>query len=111
TARGFKCFGCGVSGDAFTFVEKYNNMTFVEAAEFLARRVGLTFDRIGGENQSEKASEREQLFAVNKTAMAWFQKTLERAPVARDYVYGRGLVHETIQRFQLGYAPPGWDNL
>ncbi len=111
TTRGFKCFGCGASGDAFTFVEKYNNMTFVEAAEFLARRAGLTFDRIGGESQGERAGERDQLFGVNGAALAWFSRTLERKPVARDYVYGRGLVHETIQRFQLGYAPDGWDNL
>src|SRR5437763_1570118 len=44
----FTCFGCGVKGDVFTFVERIENMTFVEAADFLARRAGLTFTRLGG---------------------------------------------------------------
>lgn len=109
--RSYKCFGCDASGDVFSFVEKYENMTFVEAAEFLARRVGLTFDRKGGEGETERASERDQLYAINAAALAWFKKALEHERTARDYVYGRGLAHETIQRFQLGYAPQGWDNL
>lgn len=109
--RSYKCFGCGASGDVFSFIERYENMTFVEAAEFLARRAGLTFDRKGGEADGARASERDQLFAVNAAALAWFRQMLDRAQVAKDYVYGRGLAHETIQRFQLGYAPQGWDNL
>lgn len=109
--QSFKCFGCGAAGDAITFVEKYNNMTFVEAAEFLARRAGLNFDRKGQSEEKGKPSEREQIHAMNAIASDWFRKRLENAPVARDYVYGRGLVHDTIQKFQLGYAPEGWDNL
>jgi DNA primase len=109
--RSYKCYGCGASGDVFSFIERYENMTFVEAADFLARRVGVTFERKGGEADSERASERDQLFAVNAVALAWFRKMLDRAQTAKDYIYGRGLAHDTIQRFQLGYAPQGWDNL
>src|SRR5437588_5000639 len=58
--RSFKCFGCGESGDVFHFVEKYQNMDFVEAAEFLARRAGLTLDR-KGRGSEEQVSEREQI--------------------------------------------------
>jgi DNA primase len=109
--QSFKCFGCGAAGDAITFVEKYNNMTFVEAAEFLARRAGLNFDRKGQSEEKGKPSEREQIHAINAVASEWFRKRLENAAVARDYIYGRGLAHDTIQKFQLGYAPEGWDNL
>src|ERR1041384_429220 len=49
----FTCFGCGAKGDVFEFVERYNNMTFVEAAEFLARRVGLVFERKGGQASAQ----------------------------------------------------------
>src|SRR5689334_17053407 len=67
--RSFKCFGCGVAGDVYTFIEKYNNMTFVEAAEFLAHRVGLSLDKIGGEEANVRAGERELMFAVNAAAL------------------------------------------
>jgi len=109
--RSYKCFGCGESGDVFSFVQKYENMTFVEAADFLARRAGVEFDRLGADHERGTPSERDQLFVLNATALAWFRSMLERVQLARDYVYGRGLVHETIQQFQLGYAPQGWDNL
>jgi DNA primase len=111
TYQSFKCFGCGASGDVFTFVERYENMNFVEAAEFLARRVGLSFDRGGAPGDHVKASERDLLYEINETALAWFRKMLGNVPVAKDYAYGRGLVHETIQKFKLGYAPEGWSGL
>ena len=48
--RTFHCFGCGEKGDVFSFVEKFENMSFVEAAEFLARRAGLEFDPVGADD-------------------------------------------------------------
>lgn len=107
----FRCFGCSASGDVFTFIERYENMTFVEAAEFLARRAGLTFERKGGSSEKTPASERERLFAINAAALAYFRRMLERVPLAKDYLQERGLVHETIQKFQIGYAPDSWDGL
>src|ERR1041385_3218268 len=76
----FKCFGCGIGGDIFTFVEKYQNMTFPEAAEFLARRLGLTFDRKGGAASAEKASEREQILDANAIAARYYRTMLDKAP-------------------------------
>lgn len=105
----YKCFGCGEFGDVFKFVQKYENLGFVEAAEFLARRVGLTFDR--GPADAAKASERDQLFEVNRIASDWFQKSLDRAAMAREYLRSRGLAHETIRRFQIGFAPDDWEGL
>src|SRR5690348_8373229 len=88
--RTFKCFGCGASGDCFSFVERYNNMSFVEAAEFLARRLGLTFDRKGAAEEAGKQSEREQIYAINSATLSWFRRMLEKVKVARDYVHERG---------------------
>ena len=106
----FKCFGCGEGGDIFTFVEKYQNMSFVEAAEFLARRVGLNFERGRGQTP-EKLSEREQMLALNETAAKFFEERLQKADSARQYLLNRGLSVETIRAFRLGLAPEGWDNL
>jgi DNA primase len=112
TTQSFKCFGCGIGGDLYTFIQRYENMTFIEAAEFLARRAGLTFERRGAGAEGEQQSERERLFEINRAAAEWFRRMLDRVPVAREYVYDRrGLAHETIQRFQIGYAPDGWDGL
>ncbi len=107
----FTCFGCGAKGDVFTFVERAENMTFVEAAEFLAKRAGLTFTRQGGKD-AVPASERDALFEANGLAMAYFRRVYARAAVAKEYAEGkRGLTPETIERFRIGYAPDAWDGL
>ena len=107
--RSYKCFGCGESGDIFSFVQKYQNMTFVEAAEFLAKRVGLTLDRMN--SSDSELSDRAKLFEINGIAREWFSLMLSRVPEAKDYLYERGVTFDIIQQFQLGYAPEGWDNL
>jgi DNA primase len=109
--QSYKCFGCGASGDVFSFVEKYENMGFVEAAEFLARRAGLNFEQKGQAGGEEKRSERDRLYEVNRAARDYFRMMLEKAPVAKEYLYGRGLAHETLQKFQIGFAPDNWSGL
>ncbi len=106
----FKCFGCGEGGDVFTFVEKYQNMTFVEAAEHLARRAGLVFERKGGPTK-EESSERERMLALNELAARYFEDWLKKVDSARSYLLNRGLGIETITRFRLGFAPDNWDGL
>src|SRR2546423_4197523 len=107
--RTYKCFGCGESGDIFGFIQKYQNMDFVEAADFLARRAGLTFERKGGQGSEQKVSEREQIFAINAVAAKFFRTSLEKSKFAREYLDSRTLAQETIQQFQLGFAPDSWD--
>src|SRR5438874_10213428 len=82
TYQTFKCFGCGEGGDVFTFIEKHENMSFVEAAEFLARRAGLTLDRTGGSNPTQ-ISERERLFEINSVAAKYFGSMLDRTASAQ----------------------------
>lgn len=108
--QSFKCFGCGASGDVFSFIERHENMSFVEAAEYLARRAGVEFARRGG-GPPQPQGEREALFEANAVACTYFSKMLAQASPARDYVERRGLLPETIEQWQIGFAPDSWDGL
>ena len=105
----FKCFGCDTFGDVFTFVERHENMSFVEAAEHLARRAGVEFARHG--EAPAQRGERDALYEANSVAVTYFQRTLERAQDARDYLARRNVLPQTIERFQLGYATEMWEGL
>lgn len=108
----FKCFGCGAAGDVIAFVEKREGIAFVEAVRMLAQRAGVQI-----EPESPQAarvrSERETIFEANRIAAAFFVRVLESGTgaAASAYLAGRGLTHETIERFGLGYAPNVWDAL
>jgi DNA primase len=105
----FRCFGCDASGDVFSFVEKIENISFVEAAEKLARRAGVEFRRHGV--SPERATERQRLFDINTLAERFFRAELQRAPAIQQYLRDRGLEPETWDEFALGFAPPGWERL
>ncbi|HSV73023.1 MAG TPA: DNA primase [Chthonomonadales bacterium] len=104
----FKCFGCDASGDVFTFVERYQNLSFLDAAEYLARRAGVAFERTG---QGQRAGERDRLYQINATALAYYRSQLGRSAFARDYAARRGLTDEALARFQIGFALDSWDSL
>jgi DNA primase len=109
----FKCFGCGQGGDAIKFVQLLDNLPFPEAARVLAKRAGIELEpetpaaaRVRGE--------KEQIYAANELAAAFFHRLLRLAPeaeAARAYCTKRGLTSATIESFKLGYAPPQWDGL
>jgi DNA primase len=110
--RGFwKCFGCGASGDIFSFVMQIEGLTFPEAAERLAQRAGVEWRSSPGGEQTGR--ERQAVLQVNATAANWFRHKLfePEGKVGLDYLRGRGLSDETIREFMLGYAPEGWDHL
>ena len=105
----YKCFSCGEGGDLFKFIQKKENLEFIEAIEFLAKRAGIVFERRGV--SPEKASEREQMFALNELAAKFFQDRLTKSPEAQDYLANRALLKSTQEQFQLGFAPPDWEAL
>jgi DNA primase len=108
--RGFyRCYGCGEGGDCFSFVQRQQGLSFNEAGEFLARRLGLEWQRRG--DTAERRSERERLYDVNTLAERFFRRSLEQAPEVRQYLEKRGLHPETIEEFRIGYAPPGYEAL
>jgi DNA primase len=105
----FHCFGCGVGGDVFDFLMRTANLTFIEAAQELARRAGVQVD--SSPDAARRASEREQILRALDGAREYFRAMLGRGQKARAYLTRRGISDDIAARFQLGYAPPGWDGL
>ena len=105
----FRCWVCNIGGDAFSFLMRMEKIEFREALEQLAERAGVAIPRgRGGLPTDEKAA----LFKSLGWAAERFADCLRRSPeakAARDYLLSRGLTPETIERFQLGYAPAAWD--
>src|SRR3978361_542875 len=111
----FHCFGCGEGGDVYTFLQKLEHVSFVEAIEMLADRVGYTITYTGASTtnvQRDKGS-RSRLIAANAAAPAFYaqeRKSAEAAP-ARQYLLERNFDAEAAARFGCGFAPSGWEKL
>lgn len=108
----FHCFGCGVGGDVFTFLMRYENLTFYNALTELAQRVGVTIPK--GDSRADDDTKKDRLFQINQTAADYFHAQLlseKTGKKARDYLSKRGILLETVDAHRLGYAPPGWTNL
>jgi DNA primase len=109
TRQFFHCFGCGVSGDVFSFVQKIENITFPEAVRMVAQKQGIPLPKAAYSTPGEakEARLRGQLLDVHDRAAAFFQECLKRpeGARAREYLLGRGLDDATIARFRIGYAP------
>lgn len=107
----YKCFGCGESGDVFSFLEKYDGMTFAEALQHLAERAGITLTSYAPTTQDEQ---RQRLRAILHLAKEYYHYVLTQHPAgepAREYLKQRGVTQESIKIFQMGYAMPSWDGL
>lgn len=111
----FHCFGCGVGGNVFHFIMKYEHMTFPEAVASLAKRSGVTLPKSRSRAQASPVeAQKERLYSMNELAAELFHKLLLDAPQgekARVYLKKRGIQEGSIARFKLGYAPAGWDGL
>jgi len=109
TRQFFHCFGCGVSGDVFSFVQKVENITFPEAVRLIAQKLGVPMPKVefSSPQEAREAKLRMALLDVHERACAFFQDYLKRpeGASARAYLAGRGLDDETIVRFRIGYAP------
>ncbi len=103
----YHCFGCGVSGNVYTFVMKYENYTFPEAVRMLAERAGVKLPEVEDTAEmKQRAGKRTRLLEINKEAARYFYYQL-RSPqgeVGRRYLEKRELSEETMHRFGLGYA-------
>ena len=112
----YHCFGCQEGGDVISFAQKINNMSFAEAVEFLASRVGITLryeEGTGGVRRGEDPRRRARLTAAHDAAQEFYAKSLmaPEAVTARRYLAERGFTHAHALQFGIGYAPQGWDNL
>ncbi len=109
----YHCFGCGVGGDVFKFIQEIDRVTFIEAIKFLAERTGVALPERSRPSREEDATA-DELYRANDLARKYFHHLLLNDDVgasARTYLQTRGLTGETIERFGLGYAPPEWDAL
>src|SRR5947209_5089080 len=109
TRQFFHCFGCGASGDVFSFIQKIENITFPEAMRAVAQKFGIAMPRMSFDSEAEAqdARMRGALLEVHERATAFFQETLRRpeGALAREYLKGRGLEDGMIAHFRIGYAP------
>lgn len=106
----YHCFGCGVGGDAFKFVQEMDKIGFSEAIEKLAQRTGYQLTYEEGERET---SNRNLLLSINKSASEYYKSQLqsEEGKAARDFLVARGFNLDSITEFEVGYAPKGWQNL
>lgn len=105
----FHCFGCGVGGDVFGFMMKYEGVDFLMAARMLAGKAGVTLDLEEGEHN---AGDRAALYKIHEELARFYRRCLLQtagAAVARDYLEKRDLSEEIAEDFLIGYAPKRWD--
>ena len=105
----YHCFGCGVHGNAISFLMEYDHMDYVEAIETLSSQLGLDVPREGG-HQAPKKRISKDLYDLLQDASDYFQLQLKGSNKAKEYLENRGLSKEIISRFQLGYSLPSWDS-
>lgn len=110
TKQIFKCFSCGVGGNAIRFLELAEKIPYTEAMTRLADRVGLKYSMVSSES-SEAVKFKNDLRSVNKEAARFFFESLKSSQKAISYVKTRGLSPETVSKFGIGYSPDSYDAL
>ncbi len=106
----YYCFGCGAGGGAVQFVKAAENLSFIEAIEFLATRAGMTMPE---DSNDVRQKQTDQLITIMRDAARWFHAQLSGpgSHTAVAYLQKRGLSPTMVKRFGVGFAPSGWDGL
>lgn len=105
----YHCFGCGAHGTAISFLMEYDHMAFPEAVRELAEMMGMQVPVEQGETAS--VSSNAPLYEVLDKAASYYRTQLKTSRVAIEYLKSRGLTGEIAKEFNLGFVPPGWDNV
>ena len=104
----FNCFGCGEKGDVIHFVQRFNNMEFMEACEKLAEEYNIEIPKHGTRRKEDLS----RYYEINSVAARFFFDNLTRcANPGYTYIRKRGISDETIKHFGLGYSPNSWNSL
>ena len=109
--QSFHCFGCGVGGDVFAFVQQYENVDFIAAVKLLAERAGVPLELEEGE---AGGVDKGALYRVHEGVSQFYRRCLDQmasAEVARSYLTARDLQGGVVDDFAIGYAPKRWDAL
>ncbi len=105
----YHCFGCGASGDVFSFVQKMESVSFPEAVRIIAEKLNIPLPKMefATPQEAREFKMRGALLDAHEAACAWFQEQLRKpdASLAREYLSGRGLNEKTISEFRIGFAP------
>ncbi|QKJ19419.1 DNA primase [Microbacterium hominis] len=109
----YHCFGCGESGDVYSFLRRMDHVTFAEAVERLAGRIGYTLHYEEGGAAAPEGTGRARLYAANTAAAEFFRGQLAspEAEAARRFLGERGFDAGAAAHFGVGYAPKGWSAL
>jgi DNA primase len=109
----YHCFGCGESGDVYSFLRAMDHVTFTEAVERLAARVGYTLHYEDGGAAAPESTGRARLYAANAAAAEFFRAQLAtgEADAARRFLGQRGFDAGAAAHFGVGYAPKGWSGM
>ena len=108
----YHCFGCGAHGNAIDFLIEFDRLNFPEAVEELAQHVGMELP--ASDQSFAKGPDLAPVYRVLEQAASLYRRQLREHPEAAravDYLKRRGLSGEIVQRFGIGFAPPGWDFL
>ena len=109
----FKCFGCGVAGDMFNFVEQIEGVDFPRAMEILAEKAGVKI--VKNDQFEEQSNQKKQIYYINDLTAQFYEYILLKQKTGKkalDYLKKeRKLTEKTIREFRLGYAPDAWDTL
>ncbi|WP_300408161.1 DNA primase [Lagierella sp.] len=105
----FHCFGCGEGGDAISFIMKKENLNYIEAIQFLADKLGIFIET--GNVDKELYDHRKKLYRINEEAKYYFFQQLLTYEKPKEYLAQRGLQKSVVNKFMLGYAPDGFNNL
>lgn len=107
----YKCFGCGKSGNVFSFVMDFNGMSFPESLEFVAKKINYELPHEKSRQSQEGQSHRENALKALQAASQFYTKLLSKpeGAAAWSYFNKRGFLSETVQKFALGYSPDSWD--
>jgi len=111
TKQFYHCFGCGAHGTAIGFVMEYQGLSFVEAIHDLARMAGMTVPQ---EERAPNQPAQKVVIGLQESlqqAANFYKAELKKSPRAIDYLKARGLSGVVAAKFQIGYAPAGWQNL
>lgn len=108
----FKCFGCGVGGNVFHFVMRYENIDFVASVKMLAERAGMHIQLTDQPRDEGAEAQKELLYRLHDEVCSFFQNQLHKEPsaeIARSYLKKRGVTAEIAKLFRIGYSPNSWE--
>lgn len=108
----YHCFGCGAGGDVYKFLQEMESLSFYEAVENLAAKVGYTLTYEAGTKAPDQG-QKARILEANLASAKYFQEQLmsEGATIGREFLKSRGFDKDAAELFGVGFAPKGWNNL